>query len=93
MVPLAYTERPIAGCADLLTLAQRELASFYAAVKNLFGADEAARAALDWLDELNHQPSLPASPSDYRHITLRAAATLSNRVPHLSRSSKGGGFC
>lgn len=64
-------------CADLVALAERELAAFVGAVTELFGPEQARLAAEHWLDELISLPDLPGSSSgDWRAITLRAANTL-----------------
>ena len=49
------------ACGDLLTMAERELTSFFTAVKALFGSEQAEAAAKDWLHELMAVNDLPAS--------------------------------
>ena len=48
-------------CADLMTMAERELAAFFSAVKELFGSEQAKHSAEDWLHELKTVSGLPAS--------------------------------
>jgi hypothetical protein len=62
-------------------LAERELSSFVAAVKKLFGPDEARVAAEDWLDESDLMDSPPRSEArDWRSVTIAASARLADRV-------------
>lgn len=74
--------------------AARELASFLAAVVELYGAAQVHHAADDWLDEFAaqqlHEPGCDWS------ITIAAAARLSHRLNgsasnYLSRSKGWGG--
>jgi len=67
------------NCSELLRMAQRELAAFFGAVMNLFGAEQAQLSAEDWLQELHATTSLPASTREWRHITIRAATRLAER--------------
>ena len=42
-----------ADCVNrLIVLAERELAAFFAAVNKNFGAEQASKSAIDWLEEL-----------------------------------------
>ncbi len=56
--------------------AEKELAAFYGAVLELHGADQAARAADDWLFQL--ESSKKSTP--WRRISLEAADKLAVRL-------------
>lgn len=66
--------------ADLILLAERELAAFAGAVRELFGFEQARLSTADWIDELESL-SWPAIPgvSDFRRITTAASARLAHR--------------
>jgi hypothetical protein len=68
-------------CADQMHLAERELASFIGAVKELFGPEQAQLSADDWLDEaeLMSSQSRPTS-RDWRAVTVEASARLASRL-------------
>jgi len=68
-------------CADQIPLAERELASFIGAVRDLFGPEQALLSAEDWLDgyELKDSP-LRFTGRDWRAVTVAASARLANRV-------------
>ena len=67
--------------ADQINLAERELASFIGAVKELFGPEQALLSAADWLDESELMDNPPRSTSrDWRAVTVAASARLANRV-------------
>ena len=62
-------------------LAERELSSFSAAVRELFGPAQAKLAAEDWLDESDLMDSPPRSEArDWRSVTIAASARLADRV-------------
>ena len=62
-------------------LAERELSSFIAAVKELYGAEQATISAQDWLDESEVMDSPPRSElRNWRAVTIAASARLANRV-------------
>jgi hypothetical protein len=64
-----------------MRLAERELASFIAAVIALYGREQAELSAQDWLDESDLMDSPPRSEErDWRAVTIAAAAQLANRV-------------
>jgi hypothetical protein len=67
--------------ADLIILAERELAAFARAVGVLFGAEHANLSAAKWIEELEslNWPAWPGA-SDFRRITAAASATLARRV-------------
>ena len=67
--------------ADQMHLAERELASFIDAVRELFGREQAQLSAGDWVDEAALMDSPPRSTSrDWRAVTVAASARLANRV-------------
>ena len=77
----AYKHEDQTGaCSEQRTLADRELASFFTAVKRLFGSEQAELAAEDWLRELQASSVLPDSVGDWRRITVRVAQRLAQRV-------------
>ena len=71
-------------CSDLVPIAERELSAFFHAVKDLFGSEQAARSAEDWLQELNEIDGLPASAREWQLISARASTQLASRVSALS---------
>ena len=58
---------------------ERALASFHAAVSKNYGIEEAARAAEDWIEELEKTDA--DEYADSRPVTIRAAHRLALRVP------------
>jgi hypothetical protein len=73
--------------ANLIILAERELAAFARAVRELFGPEQASLSSAEWIDELESL-NWPAGPgaSDFRRITAAASATLAHRRrfrPHV----------
>jgi hypothetical protein len=68
------------NCADLMTMAEQELAAFFRAVTELFGSEQAKHSAEDWLHELETSNGLPASISEWRSITAKVATRLASRV-------------
>ena len=61
-------------------LAERELAAFYRAVGDLYGAEQAEASAEDWLHELAVSEDVPASAREWRTLTIGAAAQLASRL-------------
>ena len=62
-------------------LAERELASFIAAVTESYGPIQARFAAQDWLEEADQMDSPPRSEvRDWRSVTIAASARLASRV-------------
>jgi hypothetical protein len=61
----------------LYPLAERELSAFFHAVDQLFGAEQARRSMLDWIDEMEAM-SWPAGEAvpNWRQATIRASARL-----------------
>ena len=71
----------IALCdANLILLAERELAAFARAVRELFGSEQARVSTAEWIDELESL-NWPARPgvADFRRITTAASARLADR--------------
>lgn len=77
-------------CADVISVAEKELAAFFNAVAELFGSEQAQRAADDWLHALEVVNDLPASSRDWQLITGKATAQLAGRInsPALSAKSQ-----
>ena len=78
--------------ANLIILAERELAAFARAVRELFGPEQASLSSAEWIDELESL-NLRAGPrgSDFRRITAAASSRLAYRRlfrPHV-RSDEG----
>jgi hypothetical protein len=68
------------ACADQINLAERELASFIGAVKELFGPEQARLSGDDWLDEAELMDSpARATSRDWRAVTVAASARLASR--------------
>src|SRR5712672_800865 len=62
---------------DLIVLAEKELSAFIRAVQKLFGAEQARKSALHWIEELERMDwqsgdSIP----DWRQATVVASARL-----------------
>ena len=78
------TDRQLEGIAlcdaNLILLAERELAAFARAVRELFGPEQARVSTAEWIDELEslHWPARPGV-SDFRRITTAASARLADR--------------
>lgn len=74
---------------ELTYLAARELSSFIAAVRDLYGAQQARLSAQDWLDELELlNCPLRSEVEDWRAITIAASAVLANRVSASAHRGK-----
>jgi hypothetical protein len=71
-------------CADSMSSAERELAAFFGAVKELFGSELAELSAEEWLRELEATDDLPASTPEWQTLTAKASLWLANRVNALS---------
>jgi hypothetical protein len=76
------------GCADFITMAERELSAFFNTVKQLFGAEQAELSADDWLRELIEIDALPTSAPEWRSITAKASTRLASRVIASSLSTE-----
>lgn len=68
------------SAANLIILAERELAAFDKAVSELFGPEQAHLSTAEWIDDLE-SIDWPAEPgvSDLRRITTAASAKLAHR--------------
>jgi hypothetical protein len=73
-------------CADLMTMAERELSAFFNAVTQLFGSEQAELSAEDWLQELIEIDALPVSGREWRLITAKVSTRLASRVNASSPS-------
>ena len=73
-------------CADLMTMAERELSAFFNAVTQLFGSEQAKLSAEDWLQQLIEIDGLPTSAREWRLITAKASTRLVGRVRASSLS-------
>jgi hypothetical protein len=90
MNPLARYEPSTnsnAGCADLTTMAERELSAFFRAVTELFGLEQAELSAKDWLHELTATDALPTSAHEWRLLTAKVSTRLAGRLNASSMSS------
>lgn len=67
-------------CAELMIRAERELSAFISAVTELFGSEQAALAAGDWLQGLEVMADPPSSPREWRELSIEVSATLAKRV-------------
>ncbi|AXC11900.1 hypothetical protein ACPOL_2582 [Acidisarcina polymorpha] len=79
-----WTGRQLEGTVlpddNLIILAERELAAFARAVRELFGPEQASLSAAEWIDGLKSM-HLPARPevSDLRQITIAVSSKLASR--------------
>jgi len=76
------------GCADLVTMAERELSAFFNASTQLFGSERAELSAEDWLRELIEIDGLPASTCEWRLITAKVSSLLAGRISASSLSTE-----
>ena len=67
-------------CAELMIRAERELSAFFSAVAVLFGPEQAALAAKDWLQQLEVMAVLPASPREWRLLSIEVSTRLARRL-------------
>jgi len=74
-------------CSDL-TMAERELSAFYNAVTQMFGSEQAALSAENWLQELIKIDDLPASTHEWRLITANVLTRLASQVSASSLSTE-----
>ena len=75
-------------CADVMTMAERELSAFFNAVTQLFGSEQAKLSAEDWLHELIESNGLPTSPREWRLISAKVSTRLASRVNASSLSTE-----
>ena len=87
--PMVATRQAHAGfVANLLKTAERELAAFYTAVAGRYGAEEARRAANDWIKEMQTMDwPLDGVVPNWRLVSIVAANCLASRVIESSRNS------
>lgn len=76
------------GCADLITMAERELSAFFNAVTELFGSEQAKISAEDWLQEVIEINGLPTSVREWRLITAKVSTRLASRLRPSSLSTE-----
>ena len=91
MNPLARdktSKNPNSRCADLMTMAERELSAFFNAVTQLFGSEQAELSAEDWLHELIEIEALPTSAREWRLITAKVSTRLPSGVNASSLSTE-----
>ena len=67
-------------CAELMIRAERELSAFFSAVAVLFGPEQAALAVKDWLQQVEVMAVLPASPREWRVLSIEVSTRLARRV-------------
>jgi hypothetical protein len=77
-----------ARCADLMTMAERELSAFFNAVTQLFGSEQAELSAEDWLQELIQIDGLPTSAREWRLITAKVSTRIVSGMNASSRSTE-----
>ncbi len=66
---------------DFLVMAERELAAFARAVKELFGPEQERQSIEDWMQELESIDwSTREVITDWRDISIAAALRLADRV-------------
>jgi hypothetical protein len=75
-------------CADLITMAERELSAFFNAITQSFGSEQAELSAEDWLHELIEIDGLPTSAREWRLITAKVSTRLASRVNASSPSTE-----
>jgi hypothetical protein len=75
-------------CPDLMMMAERELSAFFNAVTQLFGSEQAALSAEDWLREMIESDVLGASRREWRSITAKVSTRLASRVIASSPSTE-----
>ena len=88
LAPYKLSQTSNSRCADLLTMAERELSAFFHAVTRLFGSEQAELSAEDWLQELIEIDGLPASTREWRLITAKVSTRLASRVSASSLSTE-----
>jgi hypothetical protein len=85
---IRVTEQEGKSMAQHLASAERELSAFVTSVHQLFGAQQASRAADSWIEELERTDWPSEAPViDWRKVTVAAAGRLVDRDKRqLSRS-------
>jgi hypothetical protein len=87
MGSFTLTKNTTRNCADLESMAERELEAFFTAVTQLFGTEQAKSSAEDWLQELQASNDLPASAQEWRLITNRVTKQLAIQLNASSLST------
>lgn len=77
-IDTSFTRRDECRTEQEVAHMERALASFHAAIAKDYGFEEAARAAADWIEEL--QKTDADGHRDWRSVTARAAHRLALRV-------------
>src|SRR3954471_17707656 len=78
----------LASCADLIVMAEHELAAFLGAVTELYGAEQAESSAEVWLDGLVAMKGVSGRESrDWRALTVPALTRLASRLTTLEPSA------
>jgi hypothetical protein len=86
LAPYKPSSNSNSRCADLLTMADRELSAFFNAVTQIFGLEQAEISAEDWLHELIEIEGLPTSAREWRLITAKVSTRLPTGVTASSLS-------
>ena len=71
LAPDKTSKNPNSGCADLMTMAEREWSALFSAVTQLYGSEQAELSAEDWLHELIEIDGVPASAREWRLNTAK----------------------
>lgn len=91
MKPLAAynpSQHSNSPCADLMTMAERELSALFNAVAQLFGSEQAKLSAEDWLQELIAIDGLPTTAPQWRLLTAKVSTRLASRLSPEFRSAE-----
>ena len=88
LAPYKSWTNSIPSCADFMAMAEQELSAFFNAVTDLFGSEQAALLAEDWLHELIETDCLPASTREWRLISAKVSTRLASRVSASSMSTQ-----
>src|SRR5260370_35091450 len=89
------TDRHSQLASDFIVLAEKELSAFIRAVQKVFGAEQARKSALHWIEELELMdwPSGESIP-DWRQATVVASARLALWGPAIPIGApEAGDFC
>jgi hypothetical protein len=77
---ISVTDQEGKSMAQHLASAERELSAFVTAVHQLFGVEQARRAAHSWIEELERTDCPSQAPViDWRKVTIAAAGRLVDR--------------
>jgi hypothetical protein len=66
--------------AELMEMAEQQLAAFLRAVTESFGSKQAEFSAEDWFDELEAIHHLPLSEQEWRLLSIHAAGRIATRL-------------